>query len=374
MTPEHMSRSVRLVRLLALIVLAAGPLDAQLQTRNVVLIVTDGLRWQEVFRGAERGLISAKPGGVRDTVATRAAFWRDDLEARRATLLPFFWSTIATQGVLLGNKDAGNHVTITNPLKFSYPGYNEIFTGRFDPRIDSNDYSANPNITVFEWLARDPGFKGRVAGVATWDAFRRILNRDRAGIDVIDGWDPPFTGAAAGEPAKAAINEFYRTTTRIWGNNVFDSHMHAAAREYIRTRKPRLLFLGYGETDEWAHQGSYDLVLQSARRVDGYIAELWQMMQAMPEYRGTTTFLITTDHGRGSGPDAWKDHGKDVSGAEDIWIGMIGPDTPASGMGASGGTSTQSQIAATIAALLNRDYRAFATGAGPVLREAIRRP
>ncbi len=353
--------------LLALLTLLADPVGAQLRTRNVVLIVTDGLRWQELFRGAERALISNRPGGVRDTAATRRQFWREGVAERRQTLMPFFWGTIAREGVLLGNRDAGHKASITNTMKFSYPGYNEILTGRFDPRIDSNEYPPNPNVTVFEWLARDTAFRSRVGAVATWDAFRRIFNRERAGIDVIDGWDPPFTGALASDPRRATINEFYRTTVRVWANNAFDSHMHMVAKEYIRARKPRVLFLGYGETDEWAHNGTYDLVLQAANRVDGYIRELWDMMQSMPEYRGSTTFIITTDHGRGSGPDQWRDHGKDVDGAEHIWIALLGPDITPRGVGERGNEVTQAQVAATVAALLGRDYRAFASQAAPPL-------
>ncbi|MBK8247476.1 MAG: alkaline phosphatase family protein [Gemmatimonadetes bacterium] len=337
---------------------------AQLKTRNVVLIVTDGLRWQEVFRGAERALISRQPGGVRDTAFTRKAFWRDELADRRAALLPFLWGTVAREGILYGNQDVGQRASITNTMKFSYPGYNELFTGWFDPRIDSNDYPPNPNVTVFEWLARDPAFKGRVGAIATWDAFRRIVNKERAGIDVIDGWDPPFTGPAAREPRKAVINELYRSTTRMWENNAVDSHMHLVAKEYIRSTRPRVLFVGYGETDEWAHGGQYDLVLQSAHRVDGYIKDLWDSMQAMPEYRGTTTFIVTTDHGRGDGPSAWRDHGQDVAGAEHIWMAILGPDTPASGV-VTTGVVTQSQVAATVAALLGKDYIQFAPRAGP---------
>ena len=159
-----------MTRVLLLVIGCLAPLvvQAQLKTRNVVLIVTDGLRWQEVFRGAERALISQKPGGVRDTALTRRAFWRDDVKERRAALLPFFWSTIAKEGVLLGNQDAGHRASITNTMKFLYPGYNEIFTGSFDPRIDSNDYPPNPNVTVFEYalgllrslLGRGPGGAG----------------------------------------------------------------------------------------------------------------------------------------------------------------------------------------------------------------------
>lgn len=349
--------------LLGAVVLAATPVAAQHKTRNVVVIVTDGLRWQDLFRGAERALL----GGVRDSTATIREYWRDDLAARRAALLPFVWGTIATRGVLYGNQDQGSIASITNTMKFSYPGYNEILTGVFDPRIDSNDYPPNPNVTVFEWLARKPAYQGKVAALATWDAFRRIFNRERAGIDVIDGWDPPFRGALAATPRAEMINEFYRTTSRLWENNAFDAHMHAATKAYLRARQPRVLFVGYGETDEWAHSGMYDMVLQSAHRVDGFIADLWNTMQAMPQYRGTTTFLITTDHGRGDGPTKWRDHGRDVDGAENIWIAAIGPDTPAQGAVANVARVTQSQIAATVAALLGEDYRKDVPKAGAPL-------
>lgn len=360
----------------ALAVSLAGdtiPAPAQGRTRNVVLIVTDGLRWQEVFTGAERALVSRRPGGVGDTTKLLRDFWRQSPGERRRTLLPFLWDSVATKGVIYGNRMRGSEARITNTMKFSYPGYNEIFTGAFDPRIDSNDYPPNPNETVFEWLAGRPRFKGKVAGIATWDAFRRILNRDRAGIPVLDGWDPPFASVKAPTTRMRIIDELYRTSVKLWDNNAFDAPMHLAAKEFIRANKPRVLFVGYGETDEWAHSGRYDMVLRSAHQVDAFIADLWSTMQAMPEYRGTTTFIITTDHGRGSGPEKWRDHGKDVEGAEDIWIAVLGPDTPALGERMSAATVTQSQVAATIAALLGEDWRARNPQAGQVLREAIGR-
>jgi len=38
--------------LLGIVLLCAIPLPAQRRTENVVLLVTDGLRWQEAFRAA----------------------------------------------------------------------------------------------------------------------------------------------------------------------------------------------------------------------------------------------------------------------------------------------------------------------------------
>ncbi len=345
----------------------AAPLAAQGRTENVVLIVTDGLRWQEVFRGAERRLVSRSPGGVSDTTALLRQFWRDDVAARRSALLPFLWGTVAREGVIYGDQDAGSIARITNTFKFSYPGYNELFTGWFDERIDSNEYPPNPNVTVFEWLNGQRGFAGRVGAVATWDAFTRILNESRSGLDVLDGWDAPFRGKEAREPRRAMVNELYATSLKYWPGNTFDAPMQLAAKEYIRLKRPRVLFIGYGETDEWAHSGRYDLLLQSARQVDAFIGDLWTMMQGMRQYRGRTTFIITTDHGRGSGTEDWKSHGARVVGAEHIWIAMIGPDTPALGAIRGGDTVTQAQVAGTIATLLGLgpEYKAKTPRSAP---------
>ena len=94
-------------------------------------------------------------------------------------------------------------------------------------------------------------------------------------------------------------------------------------------------------------------------------------MQAMPEYKDQTTFLITADHGRGSGPVEWKEHGVDEKGSANIWIAAIGPDTPALGE-RTNVTVTQAQLAATIAALLGKDYRTFDERAARELADVVR--
>ena len=372
------SRVTLLFGVVSCIALAVTPAAAQAprRTENVVLIVTDGVRWQELFRGPERRLLSRTPGGVSDTAGLIRDFWRDDPAQRRAAVFPFLWNTVAKQGVLYGNQDRGSVARITNRYKFSYPGYSELFTGFVDDRINSNDYAPNPNTTVFEWLAAQPGQRGRVGAVATWSAFRRILNKERAGIDVIDGWDEPFPGNVDRDAGRATLNALYRTGVRLWPDNAFDAPMHLVAKEYIRTRKPRVLFVGYGETDEWAHARRYDLVLRSAHQVDAFVADLWSYMQGMQQYRGRTTFIITTDHGRGGGTDDWTSHGERVDGAEDIWMAILGPDTPALGERLGGERVTQAQVAATIAALMGKEQEFLAASPKSALavREAVSRP
>lgn len=340
--------------------------DSGRKTNNVVLIMTDGFRWQELFRGADPALMDQADSPFADTAAIRAEFDGATAEARRRALLPFFWSTIAEKGQIFGNRDKGSDVHVTNGFKFSYPGYNETLTGAPDPRINSNRPGPNPNVTVFEWLSRRPGFEDRVAAFGAWSPFDDIFNRERSGLFVRAAWDIPFD-PPRGE-RQQVIDDLYRNMTRIWGKFLnYDSFVQQAMLEYVRESRPRVLFVGYGETDEWAHEGRYDLYLRAAHRFDHFVAELWNQMQAMPEYRGHTTFIIATDHGRGDGPTGWRNHGREVDGAEAIWLAVIGPDTPALGERTDATTLTQSQVAATIAALLGESFRAARPqAAGPI--------
>jgi bisphosphoglycerate-independent phosphoglycerate mutase (AlkP superfamily) len=131
--------------------------------------------------------------------------------------------------------------------------------------------------------------------------------------------------------------------------------MHAG--HYVQEHQPRVLFVGYGETDEWAHSGRYDLVLRAAHQFDKFVGQLWNTLQSMPSYQGQTTFILTTDHGCGGGLTAWKNHGTKQEGSKNIWIGVLGPDTQPLGERENAPAVAQSKIAATIAVLLGQDYR-----------------
>lgn len=341
------------------------PLPTTTKTGHVIVVMTDGVRWQELFRGADSTLMQRKY--VNDTAALRRDFWRPTAEARRETLFPFLWGTVAKQGQLFGDSASGSVARIVNRYRFSYPGYSETFTGFFDERIDSNGYPPNPNTTVFEWLNRDAAFSGRVVAHATWNAFRRIINTERSGVPVFDGWDrgaPPRTDSVS-----TLLQALYRTHTQLWPDVALDAPMHQATLVTMARGLPKVLFVGYGETDEWAHSGRYDMYLRSAQQVDRFLAELWATVQRDPRTRDKVTLLVTTDHGRGWGAE-WTDHGEQVNGAQYIWSAVIGPDTPPLGVRTDTPTQ-QAQMAATIAALLGRDWRAAeprAAAALPVFR------
>ena len=61
---------------------------------NVVLVTLDGLRWQEVFSGAEKKLMNKELGNVSEPKVLIEKFWRKNFKKRREMLLPFFWREI----------------------------------------------------------------------------------------------------------------------------------------------------------------------------------------------------------------------------------------------------------------------------------------
>src|SRR4051812_31031699 len=92
---------------------------APLKTQNVILIMSDGLRWQEVFTGADELLVNKTNGGISNLEAVRKNFWRETPEARREALLPFLWSEVRSKGQIFGNGNKGSLAHITNGKKFS---------------------------------------------------------------------------------------------------------------------------------------------------------------------------------------------------------------------------------------------------------------
>ena len=349
-----------------LLVFAPALLHAQHSaSQNVVYVTLDGLRWQEVFNGASLRYMGEVAGGgwAADSAGLAGRFWRPTAGERRKALMPFLWGTVVPSGQIFGNSARGSDAHVTNGLWFSYPGYNEMLTGAADPRIDSNDSIPNPNVTVLEWLNGQPGFRGRVAAFGSWEILPYIVNARRSGI-YTNGDGPPVRESS--NARDSALNDFAAELPPLWGATRLDAPTMLGALEYVRSHKPRVLYIMLGETDEWAHDQRYDLYLDAAWRGDRFIERLWTLLQSMPEYSGKTALLISTDHGRGMTPDDWGDHDKEVAGSGQIWIAVMGPGIPSRGE-REGGVVTQSQIAATIARVLGRDFRTASPRAAPPL-------
>ncbi len=324
---------------------------------NLILVTLDGMRWQEIFGGADEQLIDAKVGGVRDVAGTRRRFWRATPEERRATLMPFLWTVIAKDGQIFGDPAHTCEAKITNGKKFSYPGYNELLCGFPDPRIDSNKPIANENVSVLEWLNQRPAYAGKVSVFGTWSVLPFILNVNRSHLPVVAGWTDLKESPLSDK--ERIINELMPDMPHVWNDNVFDFIITTTALEHVKRHQPKVLYVQLGETDEWAHGKRYDMYLESAFLSDLFLQRLWSLVQSIPQYQGKTALLITTDHGRGSTGLDWINHTTATPGPEFIWMAAMSPDVK--GLGVRENLKvTQSQIAATAAALLGEDYHAAA--------------
>ncbi|SHI64107.1 phosphoglycerate mutase [Arenibacter nanhaiticus] len=345
-----------------MMVLVAGIFSkAMAQTDNspkVVLITLDGLRWQELFSGADPLLVANKKY-VGDTTELKSLFWRETAEERRASLMPFFWNEVVKMGQLHGNRNQGSKVDLTNKMWFSYPGYNEILTGAADDvNITSNNKVNNPNKTILELVNNLPEYKGKVAAFGSWDVFPFIINKERSGIPVNAGFD-----VAQGDDLterEQFLNKLQQQLPSPWGSVRLDAFTHHFALEHMKKKHPKLLFISYGETDDFAHDGDYDAYLKAAHNTDGLIKELWQYTQADPFYKDNTTFIITTDHGRGTDPlDTWKGHGSSIKGAGEVWMVAFGKGVKALGELKENGQLFTTQIAPTIIKVLDAPKKAF---------------
>lgn len=315
-------------------------------TRHLFIITIDGFRWQEVFTGAD-SLLVCNGDYVRDTTLSRQMYWDSTAEGRRRKLMPFFWTTVAEKGRLYGNRIWGNKMNVKNFYKISYPGYNEIFTGHTDRISSPNLAIENKHVNVLEYLNASREFHGKVAVFTSWNVFPFILNEARSGLPVNSGYTPL---AEKGDPEAGLIDSVQ--ASMIPSKTRHDLLTYLSAREYIGRHHPSVLFLGLGETDECAHAGRYDLYLQQAADIDRMISDLWYLVQTDPFYKDSTTFLITTDHGRGWKPNKWTTHGFWAEGSGDIWMAVLGPDIVPGGELRTPGQVYQKQLAATIASLM----------------------
>jgi hypothetical protein len=325
--------------------------SAQHKTQNLVIVTMDGMRWQEVFGGVDKDILSIKKYS-HDSEAIVKKYWSDDIKERRQKLFPFLWGTVAKQGQLYGNRNAGSLVNVANKYWFSYPGYNEIFTGYPDTAVNSNDKIRNNNENVLEFINKQKGYVGKVAAFSTWDCFPYILNKWRSGVYVNADTDSlNFNDASL-----KLINDMQWLTAKPIDVRP-DVLTYFAGREYLKTHQPKVLYIAFDETDDYAHAGMYSQYLKSAHAEDAMLADLWQTIQAMPGYKNNTTLIITCDHGRGDKvKEQWTSHGSNVLGSDQIWIAAIGPDTKPLGEVTNNPQLYQRQFATTFAALLGLQF------------------
>lgn len=258
----------------------------------VVVITLDGVRSEDVFLGAHPW--------------RRRRSYRDS----RTRLLPFLWRRLSRSKstVILGNRYAARRgrrhfCTIDNPSGRSLPAYADLFSALRQKSVKKNDFRGRiPHPSIFDRLIQGYDYQpNKFAFFTSWDPIRRVVSQD-----LLRAW---------------FIDAGYQNVgpRPFWHDARYDRETFRSVLRYLQKRPDfQFLFVGFNDSDEWGHAGSYRRYLSAIRRQDAYIKAIMGMIERDPRYQGKTVYLITTDHGRGHGR-YWKRHAAYLSGPRFIW-------------------------------------------------------
>ena len=334
--------------------------------RNVVLVTLDGVRVQEMFGGTDPAVMKflARGAPVEGTKLYQR-YWAATVQERRMKIMPFLWGTLLKQhGWIAGDPAKGSHVEVTNRFHTSYPGYAEILTGHaHDEVIIDNKEQRIPASTVLEFVRHELKLpRSAVAMFSSWNLADSFAEHEPGTITLNAGFAP----YASADPALRALSTAQGEMV-AWDGSRFDHITERFALDYLKREKPNLLYILLGDTDELAHDGRYELLLQSLQHADRFLEELWTQLQASPQYRDNTVLIVTADHGRGRTPEFWGSHNEEIEAAKNIWLIVAAPGDARRGEIEGGPTLYQNQIAATIAGALGLDYgRAYPEAGKPI--------
>jgi len=145
-------------------------------------------------------------------------------------------------------------------------------------------------------------------------------NYEGLGWNVFDGadrLDPRVRGTI-----QAAIAGFVRGGGPTSG----DELTFFVTREVMRKFAPQVLVVAFSDV-EAAHFGAYSLHLAGIKTADRLAYQLWQEVQANPDYKGKTTMVILPEFGRdpdGSSTNGFFNHRANDDSTRDTWMLALG--------------------------------------------------
>ncbi|MEZ4439817.1 MAG: hypothetical protein R3B72_12050 [Polyangiaceae bacterium] len=322
---------------------------------RAVVITLDGVRWQEIFQGVERD--RAERAGLPATAVVPAS-----------ELMPNLHWLATARGAALGAPNAGV-IAASGPAFVSLPGYRELFSGQASEDCLDNDCAAIARPTLVDELAARQRRLGDVAVFASWPTVRRAASAEPERVVLSAGRAATNHRAlVAATPELEALLEAGDAASARPGYGDYrpDAKTAALALAYLRHHEPRFLFLGLGDTDEYAHQDDYRGYLAALREADRVIGEVAIQLAALSA-RGTSTLLVvTTDHGRNH---AFTEHGRAWPESSRIWLVAAGDPIAARGRVASPRPRRLADVTATLRALLPQRAELDARPDGSVLGE-----
>lgn len=319
----------------------AAPLASEptAETRSVVLVALDGVRWQEIF------------GGVDPELAARAGMAPREVIAADA-LLPNLYERMVRRGAALGAPGHGAEVRASGPNFISLPGYREMFSGAPDDRCTTNDCAPTDRKTIVDHIRDVSGRDEDVAVLSSWNMIDRAATGRPGRVVVSTGSTAGATRSKArvSERCAALLAEGERAAPWPGGDGYRPDRVTAPlALAYLEDARPRFLFVGLGDPDELAHASDYRGYLGSLQAADRFLGDLFALLDRSGEQGASTTVIVTTDHGRAANFHA---HGGRSPESARVFLLAAGGAVPALGYVDAAPGRSLSSVAPTVLGLL----------------------
>jgi hypothetical protein len=284
-------------------------------TIPVILVVLDGVRWQEVFSGVDPVLAASHHAGpVRDA----------------RTLLPSLYAALDTRGAAVGAPGHGV-IAASGPNFVSLPGYTEIFGGRSPDHCRDNGCAGASGPTIVDALRDRSRRDSDVAVIASWAPIGRAATAGSSRFVLSAGRQDVVGGQFLTEDpeARRVLEDGARADPRP-GHDSFRPDRFTAdlALRYLEIWRPTFLFVGLGEPDEYAHDDDYRGYLGSLRAADAFFGRLFATLDRMGDRGRRSLVLVTADHGRGRD---YRDHGASRPESARVWLLAFGGPVHAQG-------------------------------------------
>ncbi|RYE82853.1 MAG: hypothetical protein EOO75_20080, partial [Myxococcales bacterium] len=302
------------------------------------VVTLDGARWQELFLGVDRNL--AQHDGVPSDEVVAAS-----------VLLPNIYERLIRRGVALGAPGHGSPVEASGPVHVSLPGYRELFVGAPDASCRSNDCGAVTVPTMADAIRERSARDQDVAVLSSWETIERAATVGTGHIVVSTGRTTGLTRDLARVSPRASQILDQGARADAWpGHDDYrpDRFTMPLALDYQLSAQPRFLFVGLGDTDEYAHRGDYRGYLGALRQADRFIGDLFASLDRQGPDGAATTVLVTADHGRARN---FRDHGRDAESRR-VFLLAAGGTVPAQGYVDAGPGRRLASIAPTVRGLL----------------------
>ena len=240
------------------------------QTKNVFLVVIDGVRNDEAFDDSTHQYIPHIWNNLRPM----------------GTVYSEFYSTTITY-------TTAGHETMLSGVRYNYPNAGAEPCEPYRPRFP----------TVFEYYRK----ANNVPQLKTWGILGKE-NLSSLDYSLYPGYGSPYKGSVVFEAGDDTV------TMNLLNDTIQRDH-------------PSLVLLNLRDVDVRGHIGVWERYLAAISLADSLVWDLWVRIEDDPTYQGKTTMFITTDHGRHDDMHGgFSEHGGTDHGVEHLLFLALGPD------------------------------------------------